>query len=470
MNRRLFLGGIAGAAASIPFLRTFPIGANSAALPKLILMSSPNGFLVGRNGNTNLNYEGWQPSNFSGGGEVALPERLPEVFRPLEPHRGRILLLDGLFGAEAHAHCGSAGLLTGFPASFPNGRNATFFGGGPSVDQFLGSQLGVDPLNLAFNIQLQAMEKGERYWCYTKKDAPVTPIQDPRVAFTRVFGDVDLSDAAARRAAEARQIRRGHVLDTVAQDLKSMLQKVPASDRPRIEQHLEHVDKLNTDLLSGPACADGSSDVGDYDPFKSQNFPRVIRDHSRIAVEALACGATQIVTLQCGHMGGARLIPNWPEFDISSTYADHAIAHAFADLDGAGRCKTVNNVRTCLPRSTGITQGIKMQRVYNKLFAELINRLKNTIDTDGRPMIENTLVAHIKPMGTNHSRTNLMWVVAGGDGVGVRGGRYQIVGNGKSDGEKRWVNNFLVAVCRSMGVDVETFGQKSNCRRPMSFD
>jgi hypothetical protein len=450
--------------ATVPFLRTFPVGADAPPLAKLICFGTPSGYLVGPQGDASLGYEGWRPAGMTGR-EAALPARLPEMFRALEPYRDRLLFVEGLAG-EAGPHKQSSNLLTGWREYEPAGAGEReFYSRDISIDQLFGRQTASRVLNLSFRID--GFAPGEGYWSSLGENRPVMPIQSPVDAFDRVFG-ASIDDPARRE----QRARRQSVLDTMAGDMRGLSARLPQRDRVRLEAHLESIRLLELELDAGAGSCTAGDAPGAYDYLSDARLPQVMRDHTDVLVQALACGFARAGTLQAGNFGGSHR-PSWTEYGISTTYRDHAIAHKFGGGTGAGS--------DGLSREEAIRLGVRMQVAYNSMFAYLLERLSTTIDADGRPMIENTLVLHAKPMGMNHDKDWMLHVLAGGSGVGLRGGRYIIAGDagvepesGRADSDtprvaNRRYNDLLTGMCQSLGMPVTAFGNPASCQEPVAL-
>lgn len=452
LGRRMFLGGACSAAGALPFLSSFELqaGGLEAAPPKVLLVGFENGPLVGADGSAN--YDGWRP----GGIELPegeLPEILPDVFEGLSPYRDDLVFLENISFLDDNTHRQTSGMLTGRQRYVPPGQAIEqYSASGISVDQYLAQELGIGVLNTAFNISGFAL--GESYWSYTGQNQPVTPIQNPVDAYTQVFGE-GLDDSLAAEVLA----RRTSVLDVIAQDLQTMKARTPKADRARLEAHLQSVRELELDLINGANSGCSQPDaIPDYAFLDHANAPMVVRDHASVITQAFACGAAQFATLQLGSFGGETR-PQWPELGIDSNYTAHAICHAFDGIDGAGSAG--------LSQAQGIELGLAKERAYTQLFAEVLGKLHDTIDVDGRPLIDNTLVLYVRPMGRNHDSNRILWIAAGGDGVGVRGGRFMQVGDG--GGNRRYYNDMLTTICATMGHPVDTFGDASFCRQPIDL-
>ena len=111
--------------------------------------------------------------------------------------------------------------------------------------------------------------------------------------------------------------------------------------------------------------------------------------------------------------------------------------------------------------------GLAEERAFSTMFKEILDGLETTTDVDGSPLLDNTLVVYVRPMGRNHDARNVLWIVAGGAGVGVSGGRFLTVGDGQND--KRYFNDVLTTVCNTMGYQTDGFGDPDFCSEPIAF-
>ena len=452
--RRSFLGALGGAAAALPFLRSFEVSADAPAQTKLLIIGGPNGQLVGPNGgNPGGGYAGWRPAGLAGT-DSPLPASLPDVLSPLDAHVDRLLFLEGVAGLPTQGgHTQSASLLTGrLLRPTPGGDDNDFVGSGISIDEHLANELDTRVLRTAFKIE--GFAPGESRWMFDADGNPLYPDQNPVDAYERVFGEgLDTS------AAQALLARRTSVLDVAARDLQALRSRVPSADRARLDAHLEAVFELEQDLVETASLQCATPAVpADYPALDDESFPRVVADHTEIVVQALSCGWGRIATLQLGNFGGG-YVPNWPDLGIETTYKCHSIAHAFQGIDGAGS--------EGLSQATAVGLGLQLERIFSRVVADVLDRLAEVPDIDGRPMLDNTLVLVVRPHGINHDDNHLLWMVAGGDGVNVRGGRFLQVGDGESN--KRLFNDVLVGVGRSMGVAMDAFGAAEYNDAPVSF-
>ncbi|MCX4241660.1 DUF1552 domain-containing protein [Paraliomyxa miuraensis] len=453
-SRRTFLGSLCSTAAAVPFLRSFTVGAQDdglVPLPKVLFVGFPNGPLVGPTGGSG--YAGWRPASASAG-DTPLPldeAGFPHIFKPLHPFRDRLVFLENIAWIDgANPHRQTSALLTG-RRRYVAGDIKDYTSTGISIDHYLANQFAGDPdlatnvLNTAFRIQ--GYVPGESYWSYTGPGERVEPIQNPVDTYQRVFGE-GLDQTELELVID----RRKSVLDVIAKDLGRMMSRVPAADRPRLEQHLDSVHQVEQSLQA--AVCEGGAPLSDYDFLAHANGPRVMRDHAELIAQGMACGHTRIATLQFSAFGGP-CRPDWAELGIAhSGHDEHAICHAFAGIESPGGGP--------LSQQAGRDLGVAKEVAFSKMFADVLARLEATPDIDGSSLLDNTMVVYVRPMGRNHDSDRILWIVAGGAGAGVNGGRWLQF----ADDEKHY-NDVLTAVCNRMGHPVDTFGEAQFCDTPV---
>lgn len=448
LSRRTMLRGLGAAAASAPFLQSFPSRADGE-VPTRLLIVSQSGNYIGP--------EEWVPAGT--GARRALPDRLPRMMRALEPHREDLLIVDGLTGitdGRSKGHYGHLTTLTGAPmirwaGSSPAAGEA--WAGGPSIDQVLGERLGSEPLTLAAWVGADRND-GYGRLSFTDAERPVAPIVDPNQAFDRVFG----SFRAEPRADRSRwQARRRSVLDAVAWDFAGLRRRLPAADYLKLDAHLEEIRRLEGELsdMGAPGGSCDPTAPGLMDPTANENHPRVTRTMMDIAVQSLACGARRIATLMIDLPGG-RARPTWAEDGIDIDYTGHQINHHW---DG-------NPVGGEVVPGPAVAEANRIaQEAFNfRQMAYLLRRLEETPAEDGSRLLDHTIVMVCKGMGPNHLSQRMPFFIAGNRANGLRTGRYLNFGNDQCGGSRRGTgctphNHLLVSLCQMMGLtETDRFG------------
>lgn len=478
-GRRKLLKGMLAGAALAPLTRVAPLRAQPGrAAPKLVVFASPNSWMVGWDGAGSA--EGFGVSGLSEFGptrqSVDLPSRLPAILQPLEPFADRLVLCDNLRGltyvprevsfAPVNAHRQAAYILTGHgvfndePAA-ASGGDGEWYSQGPSLDQLFASHYGCDVLGLAG--RNDESNAGEGWISHIEANRAHQPFRNPTDAAATVFG-VDTTDPAALAAVD----RRRAILSVLGRDADAMRARLSVRDGARLREHAESIAAAlgGLDDVTSRSCA-ATRPSYDYDETDYASVPRLMRDYADILATGLSCGVTQVGYMMPGNLGG-HVRPHWPELGIDGSPSDHSWNHAFdgdfvrGDLGG-------------YTQEQAWSQGVKLQQAYNSMFAYLLQRLEETPDIDGRPLLDNTIVLHVKQMRTNHNSSRLFTIVAGGQGLGVRGGRFIRFEGERRSGrpdtvdEGRWHNDLLVGVGQLLGLPVDSMGHPELNQNPVDL-
>ncbi|MEM9190440.1 MAG: DUF1552 domain-containing protein [Myxococcota bacterium] len=426
LHRRELLAGL-GAAGALPFLPRRILAQEGRPKKRFLVFHSPN---------EPIDKAHWRPDG-SGSSFGLRPGSLTSVMSSLERHLDDLYILGDMtmetrrrdnFGG---GHVGIGHMLTG-EINVPYGaQSSDFWAGGISVDQFLARREGVE----AFTIGVQTRgSNGNNRISYRDRTEPVHPIETPTAAFNSIFGDFsvpegDRNDLFAQRRS---------VLDVVAGRLSRLQSHYGADAARRLDRHHTAVREMEQSLMATPELACDPSapdDTGDL-PAKASAQMGVI-------VEALACGVTTVASLQLGGSGGAENFNGglrWPSVGIDFPGSQHVTAHDYNSRERRN--------------ATTIERRERLETVYYDLFAELLDRLAAVIEPDGSRLLDNTLVLYTKPIGWNHSGSELLYMLGGRAGGDLRTGRYR---------EFRDVphNDLLAACCQLMGYsDVTHFGDR----------
>jgi hypothetical protein len=271
---------------------------------------------------------------------------------------------------------------------------------------------------------------------YLARNQPVHPTSRPDEAFDALFADALLppDELAMLRA------RRLSVLDRVAGDLDKAKAKVAASDRDKIDAHLHEVRRLEQNFAedSTLACEPTAPGVADYD--SNAMMPTTIRRQVDVAIEALACGVTQVATLQIGNTGADNVTPIWPDEGIDVSTNLHTNAHDYNQN----------------PSAQATAEREAVETFFFEQFAYTLQRLSERPDAGGGSLLDNTLVFWTKSLGPGHGAGPLLYLLAGASSLGLSTGRFI----SRPDVPH---NDLLVTVCNLMGLPDESFGDPEIC-------
>lgn len=443
ISRRRFLQGLGGLTVAVPLLQVVPGRRARAAenYPKrLIVFFNPNGTLKER----------WSPS----GTETEFA--LPEILRPLERHKRRLVITDGIDmpvseeGPGGPHNRGMASLLTGEiirEGPFPDGDGRLAgWAGGISIDQFVARELGAQTRFTTLELGVRALDNEPRARIsYLGPDQPVPPENDPHNVWQRLFAPMDADPEVMRKLLVARR----SVLDVVRGDFARLNRKLAPEDRHKLGQHFEAVRDLERRLgLSVPGGGGGGSSGGvclrpeippEMDVGAESEFERIASLQMDLAVMSLACDLTRVVSIVFSTALNALRFTFMGMHDQDG----HSLSHA-----GDASLELQD-------------QWARMLTWYTDQFAGLLDRLEAIPEGEGT-LLDNCLVLWCNELsrGNTHSHDDMPFILAGGAGGALRTGRHLVY-------DREPHNNLLLAVAQLMGVEANSFGHPEFCTRPL---
>jgi hypothetical protein len=437
IDRRRFLRGAGGVAIALPFLSAMSDSVRAGSFPKrLVIFFTGLGQVKSQ----------WAPV----GTETDFD--LGTVLQPLEAHKKDLLILEGIDMVSAYHgpgdphQTGIGQALTGTELQegklFPYACNpfATVgWGGGISVDQFLGKRVGKATkfASLEFGVQVQLSNVSSRM-SYAGPATPVPPDDDPWHVFDRIFSDLGNDP----KELEIQRSKRRHVLDAIRDDYAKVVRGLGSDDKQKLENHLSVIEDIEQ-RLDAPGSLGGVCkllDVGKpVDIYANDNYPRIGQLQLDLLAMSLGCDLTRVATVQWTTTEAGKVF-TW----LGQSDTHHALSHS-GDSDAARRAQLVD---------IGVWHAQRLDY--------LINKLKAMPEGDGT-VFDNTLIVWCTDIstGNTHSRRDMPYVLAGGCGGALKTGRYL-----KYAGDAH--NDLLVSICHAMGVDVSTFGNPDYCTGPLS--
>ncbi len=388
-SRRTFLRGV-GVTIALPWMESLPVwgdqvsaakGASQAPV-RLAVMFSGNGF---------HSQEWWAKGT---GKEM----KLGKVLAPLADFREKMLVIKGLYNAEAlkgNIHSSQTGnLLSGAPlASGGEIRSGT------SIDQLVAQRHGrstkVPSLVLGCEKSNPSVHKNYSmlYSSHISWSSPTTPTPlelYPSLAFDRLFKDgVGKGDQS--------------VLDAVLADAKSFRLGISSSDQRKFDEYLDSVREIEQriDQAGKQGRLEGWRPTLDKPnvPRPADGIPQNIADHMRLMCDILVLGfqtdATRVCTLKLNNDHSSLRFPHLG--------VDYMIHHLLSHSDTADWLKV------------------------NQFFLEQVGyvaRKMNAIHEGERTLLDNSMLLFCSSMlNGNHDATKLPVIVLGGAGGQIRGGR-----------------------------------------------
>ena len=388
-SRRRLLRGM-GVTMALPWMECLPVWgdeprgsqSSSEAPVRLGVLFSGNGF---------HSKEWWAK------GEGKQME-LGKVLAPLQDLREKMLVINGLFNAEAlkgNIHSSQTGnLLSGAPlASGGDIRSGT------SIDQLLAQRYGgstkVSSLVLGCEKSNPSVHKNYSmlYSSHISWSSPTTPTPleiYPALAFDRLFKD---------ETSKADQ----SVLDAVMEDAGRLRRDISTGDQRKLDEYLDSV----RDVEQRIANAGKRGQLQGWRPTldkpnmarPADGIPQDIAEHMRLMADIVVLGfqtdTTRISTLKLNNDHSSLRFPNLG--------VDYMIHHLLSHSDTA--------------------DWLKVNQFFIQQVAYLAGKL-DSIQEGPRTLLDNTMLLFCSSMITgSHEARRLPVVVLGGGGGRIRGGR-----------------------------------------------
>jgi|GEM_PF-744096 len=506
LSRRTMLRGAFGASVALPFFDAMmprSSKAQAAAVPKRFgVFFSACGTIPELWTPTGTNPTVATPSKTNPA--ISTSFKLSPILQPLAPHQQNIVVLRGVgmestqgkYGPIANVHDqGMTHGLTAIPlVQGPSGAGrANHFvdgsAGGPSIDQHIAQAIGkttlLQSLELGVNSKDTFLELLVTQMCYGnvnqadsnpkgKRATVVPPVDDPVQIYTRLFGSTQQGTAPQMVASLK---NRQSVLDYAVADYNALMSKVGADDRSKLQQHLDFVRQIETQLtmlITNPTSCPGSVNIMPVSPARQAclrdqtlrtaaqmaadkaaqaagtlpvnncvtNYPLIGKLQLDLMALAYSCDLTRVASMQWS-TAESTVVHTWlptppfpylttlPAIAYAGTQEHHMLTHndtvavsalnmTYNPDNPALMTLNQNQVSTVRTDISHIDTWYAMQYAY------LLSQLKAIAQPNGTTLLDNTLLLWTSELGVGgvHSYTNIPYVVAGGSGVGLKGGRF----------------------------------------------
>ena len=452
MRRRTFLRGACGVAVALPLLeslhwRRFMSTAKAAGAPqkRLLVYFTCNG----------ANLATFFPTTPYG---ALTADSLPDscALAPLRDHASRLLIPRGIymaprgFGWDDYALAGddhAKGMghkLTGQPLI-----DGTLFAAGPSFDQVAAQKINPGGKPALTTMVGYRANNQLGYISFSGSNSPVTGENNPWLIFQDLMGIGDIGEEAKQRIAARRQ----SVLDLVEDDF-TQLQSLGKEDALKVEMHLDSIRDLELEMAGSGliACALDPARAAEIEALNPDSvatdgeFKRVGQMQMDIMAMALACGATNVGSIQWGSGAGGPIF-TWD--GLNHQYNHHKLSHGNTKDDNSGE-----EVAGYLELITEI------DRWYAEQYRYLLDKLHAYKEESGS-VLDNSAVVWANELGDGKGHTffDLPWVIAGSAGGYLKQGQYvQMWQNGEGDSETAPHNRLLITLLNAVGVTADGGG------------
>nr|WP_288944926.1 DUF1552 domain-containing protein [uncultured Marinobacter sp.] len=309
--------------------------------------------------------------------------------KPLEKHRDVVTPISGLHhpGSLGHHHNCQKIWLTGGQLG-PTDRNTI------SIDQQMAE---VTSPHTRFH-SLEIANKGESL-AWTADGIRLPGMSHCREIFASLFEEPKKGTKAQRRALR----RKGSVLDSNLEEVRSLEKKMGTGDKGRLDQYLTAVreTEIRTQRADAwldvprPPISEADRKRTDREVPQTQagEYYRTIYD---LMVLTFQTDATRVATFSSGMEGQGLPIP-----ELGISQSRHELSHHNGD---PGHMEKLTQSDTFAVEQ----------------FGYFLTRLAETKDLNGRPLLDTTMALFGSGMayGHSHGNANLPLVLAGGAGCG----------------------------------------------------
>ncbi len=406
LSRRNFLRG-AGVSLALPVLESVHAAPTEAAAAKRFVCVAPG--------------YGMNPGGFSPG-QTGEDYDLPVLLKPLEKHRPDFTVFNNLdHPGVGGGHGCSNTLLNGMELKDTRDEPQRLH----SLDQLLAEEIGKQT-------RFPSLRLGSGGISWSRGGVILPTDGSP----TRVFSRLFLEDNVKGKANQRRFLNEdGSILDVVHADAKRLGARVTAVDQAKLDEYLTAVREVELKLQRQTKWLDvpkpkASDEIirGNDEVVVDLSYPYNTPVMYDLMVLALQTRSTNVITF--GHPGGNRLFP-------------------FEGVELGYHSLTHHGKRPDLLRQLTI-----IELYYTQQLARFLDRMKETRDVDGKPLLDSTVVLFGSGMGnaSSHSSRNLPILLAGG---GFRTGQHHRFERNGRDG--RPLCDLYVSILQKLGVETDRF-------------
>ena len=378
---------------------------------------------------------GISPNNWSAEG-AGSGMRLSKTLTPLEPLKGKINVIHGLFNKAATGqgiHPAMTGqLLSGVPI-----RKGAIIHGGISVDQMIANHIGQDTLQPSMVLACEQPMSGyhesnfsNAYSSHISWQTPDSPVPNevyPSLAFDSLFEN-------------GGSLRNLSVLDRVKEHAGQLGRKISAADKGKLDEYLasvrdveKSIDRMRADKAIAEDRARGKAQPLLTMKRPENGLPEDLRDHARLMCDIIALGfqtdKTRVASLLLARDLSALYYPFLGVKDPHHGASHDSSADAYESIS----------------------------RFHVSQLAYLARRLDEMPEGEGS-VLDNTCLMFISNMwsGTGHDHRKVPVVTVGGLGGTLKTGRtfnYLEAGD-----ENRKLCSLYLGIMDRVGIKQNRFG------------
>jgi hypothetical protein len=456
-RRQVLRGGLRGvtAAVGLPILDSM-LNGNGDALASGTPLPRRFGVFYWGNG---IVPKAWLPA------ETGPSWRLSPMLMPFAKVKDYVSIVSGTVVYSPYkvsGHFGSLLAITSAAPGIPQG-GLNYAYSAPTFDQLIAERIGTATRFRSLELGVAATDASDADFGAVAKaishngpNSPNRPEHDPIALYDRVFGD-GFALGPTPPVASATLAARKSVLDLVATDTRALQSRLPAPDRQRLDQHLQHVRDLERQLVGMPvtaaACRAPRRPASSYPPRNAQeiDWDPLAAAQNELLVYALLCDQTRVFSYRFSPCNDYTVYPGFPTFKIDPSTSDRGTSmHAMTHTEGGDQ----PGVQKCLHFSMG-------------KFALLLERLLATTEGDGTLLDRCAILGFSEcTEGRTHNareQPGIPFIVAGrGGGSLVHPGiHYKSPLTGDADSETKGRNTSVVplTLMQALGTGITRWGE-----------
>ena len=431
LDRRTFLRG-AGVALALPYLDCMADASTQDAPPKrFCAFYFPYGVSLPPKDSKEANWR-WFPEGDD------RDFQFNDSLQPLEPLRKHLTVLGGL----SHPNCRKMGghdtgdtFLTGTALTDPFLKNSV------SIDQVASAAIGgktrFPSLVLSTDGGVGEPTRSSTL-SYSRNGHPIPALNQPQAVFDRLF---KAGDPSLRR--QQRSLRSAaSMLDLVAEHARTIRRGLGVQDRAKLDEYLESVRQTEQRVkrsqawleVPRPELTDDERERLhlDADDDAPKQLMQTMYD---LIYLAFRTDSTRVATYQIASMGdGSSKAGKFPRL-LGFAGSLHNLAHGWEKPGGSEKLG-------------------KWDRFMASQFGNFLERLRSTPEAGGT-MLDHTIALYGSSNSETHNNTNYPLLLAGGNGLGLKHGRYV------KFGEETPLSNLFVTVLDRLDVPVRNFADST---------
>ena len=433
ISRRTILRGL-GATIGLPLL--------DAMVPAMTALAQTPAKVVRRFGAVyhpnGVIYDKWLPTGVGSNFELS------PTLAGLAPFKDKLVVVTGLYADQAEALGDGGGDHSRACGAWLSGvhvkKSDVVVESGISMDQIAAkafeseTQLSSLQLQMDDNSLVGSCDVG--YSCaYSSTLSWLTPTlplmteNNPRMVFERLFGASDSTDPNVR-AARLHQDRS--LLDSVTARVKELQRSLGAEDKRKVNDYLTSLRDVErriqkTEEQSAKEVPDVTRPAG---------IPESFDDHARLLYDlqllAYQADITRVITFMYGREQSPR---PYPQVGVPEPH--HAMTHHQNDPEKMAKCA-------------------KIQQYHMQLFAEYLEKLRNTPDGEGS-LLDHMMILYGSAISNSdrHSHGPLPSLVVGGGGGTIKGGQHLVYP------EHTPLTNLQLTMLNCLGIRTEKLGDST---------